>query len=134
MRRGHFILLVFNCLLAVSILSCKEDQPPVPSTTFTESEGIANNKGEYLLTGTILSEVQLDKVVLTKEGTVSPALTIAGVANSYTDNSTAKNKTEYEFAYQIAGITANTYIVMDIYDQSGTRKTVKFLIKAFSNI
>lgn len=134
MKRVSFILLVFISVLAVSISSCKKDKTPVPSLTFTETEGIADNKGEFLLTGTILSEVQLENVVLTKEGTVSPNLTIAGEANTYNDNSTAKNKTEYVFAYQIKGISANTYIVMDIYDQNGTKKTVKFLIKAYSGI
>ena len=127
------ILLFFISVLVVSISSCKkDDDAAVPSITFTETEGIADNKGEFLLTGTILSEVQLEKVVLTKEGTVSPNLTIAGEANTYNDNSTAKNKTEYEFAYQITGISADTYIVLDIYDQNGTKKTVKFLIKAYS--
>ena len=129
MKRKIILLFGIFSVLAISLSSCKKDETPVPSITFAEAEGTADTKGEYLLTGTILSEVQLEKVILTKEGTASPNLTIAGIAGTYTDNSTAKNKTEYAFAYQIAGITANTYIIMDIYDQSGTKKTVKFLVK-----
>ena len=127
------VTLVLICVLTVSMSSCKKDETPVPSITFTQAEGIADDKGDFLLTGTILSDVQLEKVILTKEGTVSPNLTIAGIANTYTDNSTAKNKTDYTFGYQIAGIAANTYIIMDIYDQNGAKKTVKFLIKAYGN-
>lgn len=122
-------LAIIVLLAGVMFSSCKKDDAPVPSITFTDTEGIADNQGDYLFTGTIFSDVLLDKVILTKEGTVSPNLTIAGESNSYTDDSTAKNKSEYDFSYQITGVTANTYIIMDIYDQDGGKKTVKFLIK-----
>jgi hypothetical protein len=115
--------------IAVTFFSaCSKDDAPIPSISFPEAEGVADNQGEYLLTGTILSEVALDKVILTKEGTVSPNLTIAGESNTYTDDSTAKNKNEYDFTYAIAGIVADTNIIMDIYDQDGSKKTVKFHI------
>lgn len=129
MRNIHFLSIGLLSLFVVFLSSCKKEETPAPAITFTEVQGLADSKGEYLLTGTILSDIQLDKVILTKEGTVSPNLTIAGVSGTYTDNSTAKNKTEYDFAYQITGVTENTYLIIDIYDQNGTKKSVKFLIK-----
>jgi hypothetical protein len=128
-RRVISVMWVMVFVASTFFTACKKDDGTVPSITFPETEGIANNQGEYLLTGTITSEVSLDKVILTKEGTVSPNLTIAGESNTYTDDSTAKNKNEYDFAYAIAGVTADTYIAMDIYDNDGNKKTVKFLIK-----
>lgn len=123
-------LAIIVLLTGMMFLSCKkDDDAPAPSITFDEIEGVADNQGNYLLTGTILSDVLLDKVILTKEGTVSPNLTIAGESNTYTDDSTAKNKNEYDFSYQITGVVANTYIIMDLYDQDGGKKTIKFLIK-----
>ena len=131
MKTSKNLLILLLSVFALTFSSCNKNDEPVPDITFTEVEGTANNKGEYQLTGTIVSEIELDKVILTKEGTVSPNLTIAGMPNSYTDNSTAKNKTTYDFSYQIAGVAANTTIAMDIYDQNGTIKSVRFLVKAY---
>jgi hypothetical protein len=130
MKRMLRFNLVWIILFSGLIFSsCKKDDAPAPSIEFDDVEGVADNQGNYLLTGLILSDVALDKVILTKEGTVSPNLTIAGASNTYTDDSTAKNKLEYDFSYQIAGVAANTYIVLDIYDKDGGKKTVRFLIK-----
>lgn len=128
-RSLYFKLGMIVLLTGMMLSSCKKDEAPAPNIEFDEIEGVADNQGNYLLTGIIVSEVALDKVILTKEGTVSPDLHIAGASNTYTDDSTAKNKLEYDFAYQIEGVAANTYIVMDIYDKDGGKKTVKFLIK-----
>lgn len=134
MKRVKILSQIILLGLAIlSFASCQKDEVSVPSVTFTQQFGTADNKGEYLLTGLIVSKVPLEKVVLTKEGTVSPNLTIAGYPNTYTDNSTAKNKTEYNFSYLIAGVAADTYIAIDIYDRNGTKKSTRFLVKAYSN-
>jgi hypothetical protein len=103
-------------------ISCKKDADSNPQLTFTNNvaEGTANASGEYTITGHISSVVRLDKVVLTKEGQLTSFLV---------DESTAKNKNEYDFSYLVTGITANTYIILDVYDQSGGKITLRFLIK-----
>jgi hypothetical protein len=121
MKTTAYLLLAFTAVLF--FISCKKDSPNTPpGLTFTGNvtEGTANAAGEYTLTGHISSAARLDKVVLTKEGQSGPFLT---------DDTTAKNKTEYDFSYLITGITSNTYIVMDIYDQQGVKVTQRFLIK-----
>jgi hypothetical protein len=37
--------------------------------------------------------------------------------------------TEYDFSYLVTGIAANTYIVLDAYNQEGGKTTARFLIK-----
>jgi hypothetical protein len=102
-------------------VSCKKETA-TPQLTFTSNitESTANAAGEYTITGHISSAVRLDKVVLTKEGQTTAFLV---------DESTAKNKNEYDFSYLVTGITANAYIIIDVYDQNGGRITQRFLVK-----
>ncbi len=105
----------------IFFFSCKKDTD-VPQLTFANNiaEGNANASGEYTITGHISSAVRLEQVTLTKEGQSAPF---------FVDNSTAKNKNEYDFTYLVTGITANTFILIDVYDQGGSKITQRFLIK-----
>ena len=111
--------------LALTILlfftSCKKDNVN-PDLAFTNNltEGTANASGEYTITGHISSEIKLAKVVLTVEGQNTPFLV---------DESTASNKLEYDFSYLVTGVTANTYIIIDVYDQDGGKNSSRFLIR-----
>jgi len=107
--------------LAFFFVSCKKEAAK-PHLSFTNNiaEGTANANGEYTITGHLSSPVRLDKVVLTKDGQTTPFLV---------DESTAKNKNEYDFSYLVTGITANTSIIIDAYDQGGGKVTYQFLIK-----
>ena len=116
MKTKPILLMTFTALLF--FVSCKKESNP--KLTFTVAEGTANANGEYTITGHISSAVRLDKVTLTKEG--QSVLFII-------DESTAKNKNEYDFSYLITGITSNTYIIIDVYDQNGGKITQRFLIK-----
>jgi len=118
--RNFFIMVVFVLASGLFLNSCSNDDATPPSITFNQTEGKANSLGEYTVSGRIQSEVALSKVVITKEGSTTPFLT---------DDSTAKNKTLYDFAYLITGITANTYIIVDIYTQANDKTTVRFLIR-----
>ena len=116
LKQRIFMIAVFG----LSVLSCSKDSPkPVPSITFTQVEGKAVN-GQYTITGTITSSVSLLKVILTKEGDTTPFIT---------DDSTAKNKNSYAYSYLITGITKDTNILIDIYDQNNTKTSSKFLIR-----
>lgn len=120
MKRRLFLMMGVMILVGgLVITSCKKDETPTPSITLSQTEGTAKSNGEYTLTGTINSDVKLNKVIITKEGSSVPFLT---------DDSTAKNKNEYTFSYLITGITVDTYIIIDIYDLNGGKKTVRFLI------
>lgn len=122
MRMRHYfttIALVLTSGLFLNSCSNDDDTPP-PSITFNQTEGKANSLGEYTVSGRIQSEVALSKVIITKEGSTNPFLT---------DDTTAKNKTDYNFAYLITGITANTTIIVDIYNQANVKTTVRFLIR-----
>lgn len=101
--------------------SCSKSQN-TPSIKFHNNiaEGTADNNGDYTITGHITSPTRLDKVTLTKEGQNSPF---------FVDESTAKNKTEYDFTYPVSNINSNTYIVIDAYNVDGGRSTARFLIK-----
>lgn len=120
------IKLLFFLLLTImmGVISCKKESPAVtiPAVTFATSvlEGTANASGEYEIKGHISSATRLEQVILTKEGQ-SAAFII--------DNSTAKNKNEYDFVYLVTGITSNTYIIISITDQAGGNKTERYLIK-----
>ena len=112
--------ILIIAVIALAVLGCSKDSPkPVPSITFTQAEGKAVG-GQYTMTGTITSSVVLLKVILTKEGDTTPFIT---------DDSTAKNKTSYTYSYLITGITKDTNILIDIYDQNNTKTSSKFLIK-----
>jgi len=115
-----FIMLVFVLASGLFLNSCSKDDASLPTITFNQTEGKASSQGEYTVSGHIQSEVALSKVIITKEGSSTPFLT---------DDSTAKNKTDYVFAYLITGITANTYIIVDIYNQANDKTTVRFLIR-----
>jgi len=107
-------------LLAILFFASCKKESSIPQLTFTVAEGKANASGEYIITGHISSAVRIDKVILTKEGQVTPFLI---------DETTAKNKNDYDFSYLVTGITADTYIVIDVYDQDGRKITQRFLIK-----
>jgi hypothetical protein len=113
--------ILFALLSVFIFMSCKKDSTSNLQLAFTNNTNTstANASGEYTITGHISSAVRLDKVVLTKEGQSTSFLV---------DESTAKNKTEYDFSYLVPGINANTYIVIDIYDQAGGKITQRFLI------
>ena len=118
MKIKSFVLLFLASMFFFS--SCKKATAPTLTIANTTVDGTASSNGEYLLTGHISSSAKIDKVVLTKEGQTTPFLT---------DDSTAKNKNEYDYKYLITGITANTYIIIDVYDQAGGKITSRFLIK-----
>jgi|SRR5438045_9711430 len=103
------------------LISCKKEHSE-PQLTFTNNiaEGTTNASGEYTITGHISSMVRLDKVTLTKELATKPFLV---------DDATAKNKTDYDFSYLVTGITVNTCIIIDVYDQGGGEITQRFMIK-----
>ena len=119
MKIKSFLLVALTAMFFV--VSCKKEGT-IPQLSFVNNvaEGTANASGEYTITGHISSAIRLDKVILTKEGQSTAFLV---------DETTAKNKSEYDFSYLITGITANTYIVIDVYDQEGGRITRRFLIK-----
>lgn len=114
-------IIVALLLVAVFAFSCKKDNPPTPSITITDNltQGTSNASGEYTLTGLITSSVKLNKVIITKEGDSQPYII---------DDSTAKNKLEYNFSYQFTAITKNTNFIIDIYDLNGGVTTIKFLV------
>lgn len=118
-----FLVLFLSAIIIVGT-SCKKDTTvnSIPAFTFSTTvlEGTANASGVFDIQGHISSAVRLEQVTLTKEGQ-STAFII--------DNSTAKNKNEYDFVYNVTGITANTYIVISATDQSGGNKTERYLIK-----
>jgi len=117
MKNKSALLMALTAILF--FVSCKKESS-IPQLTFTATEGKANASGEYTITGHISSAVRIDKVILTKEGQATPFII---------DESTAKNKNEYDFSYLVTGITADTYIVIDVYDQDGRKITQRFLIK-----
>ena len=103
------------------MFSCnKSSSTPAPTYTFTEAQGQAVS-GSYTLTGNIKATTSLLKVIVTKEGQSTPFIT---------DDTTAKNKNDYNFSYLITGITVDTYIILTIYDQNSNITTARFLIKA----
>ena len=115
------LVLLFAISACLVFLSCKKDTAPKPQITFANniSQGTADANGEYNLTGHLSSQVNLSEVTLTKQGDTSPFLT---------DATTAKNKNEYDFSYLITGISANTTIILDAYDQQGGHTSAQFLI------
>ena len=119
MKTKLFALLCLSMLLIFA--SCSKNGAD-PKFTFANNvtEGQANGAGEYTITGTLVSEVNLQKVTLTKEGQNNPF---------FVDDSEAKNKNEYTFSYLVTGINSNTYIILDAYDQDGGKTSAKFLIK-----
>ena len=117
MKSRSFILLSFAFMFFFN--SCKKDTAPNLTITTTTVDGTDNSNGEFTLTGHITSSARIAKVIITKEGQNEPFLT---------DDSTAKNKNEYDYSYLITGITANTYIIIDVYDQAGGKITKRFLI------
>ena len=116
MKSKSMLLMAVTAILF--FVSCKKDS--IPQMTFKVAEGKANASGEYTITGYISSEVRLDKVTLTKEGQTTPF---------FIDDATAKNKNQYDFTYLVTGIIADTYIIIDVYDQGGGKITQRFLIK-----
>ncbi len=119
MKTKSFLFMALTAIFF--FVSCKKEATN-PQLTFTNNvaEGTANASGEYTITGHISSVARLEKVLLTKEGQSTAFLV---------DESTAKNKNEYDFSYLVTGITANTYIIIDVYDQGGGKVTQRFLIK-----
>ena len=115
-------LLFFAITSVLFFSSCKKDSPAKPQVSFTGNvaEGTADGNGEFTLTGHISSASSLSKVTLRIKGYEQPF---------FVDESTAKNKNEYDYSYLITGITADVTIVMDVYNQDGGKTSVEFLIK-----
>ena len=114
-------LAIFSLATLLFISSCRKDnENPRLSFSNNATEGRANQNGEFTITGTLQSEVNLQKVTLTKEGENNPFLT---------DDSEAKNKNNYSFSYLVTGINANTYIILDAYNQNGGKTSARFLIR-----
>jgi hypothetical protein len=86
----------------------------------TSQQGMADDSGQYTLTGHISSQTPLDKITLTKAGQTTPFLV---------DESTVRNKREYDYSYQLTGITQNTTVSMDVFDQRGGKGGTIFIIK-----
>ena len=103
------------------MFSCKKSSSTTsPTYTFSQAQGQAVG-GSYTITGNIKATTSLLKVIVTKEGSSTPLIT---------DDSTAKNKNDYDFSYLITGITVDTWIVLTIYDQNSNVTTARFFIKA----
>ncbi len=119
MKLKSFLLISLTSICV--LISCKKDSKSDIQFNFTDniSIGTADVNGNYTITGHITSAIRLDSVTLTKQGQSSPALT---------DVSTAKNKTDYTFSYLVTGITANTTILIDVFDQNGGKIESTFLI------
>lgn len=119
MKTKLLALLSMTALLFFA--SCTKDKA-APAFTFANNatEGQASQAGAFTITGTLQSEVNLLKVTLTKEGQSNPF---------FVDDSEAKNKNTYSFSYLVTGISANTYIILDAYDQDGGKTTARFLIR-----
>lgn len=115
------IVIVYSAILFMLLTGCKRDNISVFQVDFTGNsvEGVANANGEFTLTGHIFSGVSLSHVTLTRQGESEVFML---------DESSAKGKNEYDFSYPIAGITANTTIIMDAYDQIGGRYSAQFFI------
>ena len=108
-------------LLMVVSLSCSSSSSDssAPAITFEKAEGKAVN-GQFTINGNINSSVSLLKVVLTKEGTATPFIV---------DDSTAKNKNSYAYSYLVTGITADTVILIDVYNQNNVKTSSRYLIR-----
>jgi hypothetical protein len=110
--------------MVLCFAACKKESIPSPSlfVTFSKSaqEGVADASGDYTLSGHISSQTPLTKITLTRSGGITPFLT---------DEATVKNKKEYDYSYPITGITKNTTIILDVYDQKGNRSGTQFLIR-----
>jgi hypothetical protein len=119
MKTTLLALLTFVSVFFFSSCTKTNDKP---SFTFSNNvtEGQANQNGEYTISGSLQSDVNLQKVTLTKEGQDTPFLV---------DDSEAKNKNTYSFSYLVTGINSNTYIILDAYDQDGGKTTARFLIR-----
>ena len=115
------VLAILSLATLLFFTSCSKNDGDLTLTfANNQTEGQANASGEYTLTGTLVSEVNLEKVTLTKEGQNNPFLV---------DDTEAKNKNNYPFSYLITGINSNTYIVLDAYDQDGGKTSARFLIR-----
>ena len=112
------VLAILSLATLLFFTSCSKNDGDLTLTfANNQTEGQANASGEYTLTGTLVSEVNLEKVTLTKEGQNNPFLV---------DDTEAKNKNNYPFSYLITGINSNTYIVLDAYDQDGGKTSAIF--------
>jgi hypothetical protein len=118
MKTKFLMLLMLSGILFLT--SCSKDDEPQMNFTNNVAEGTADNQGDYLITGHISSAVRLDNVYLTREGESTPF---------YVDESTAKNKNEYDFSWPVTGITANTTISIRVTNQDGGAIVGTFLIK-----
>jgi hypothetical protein len=108
------------CLL--SFYACKKESGSTVLMTIssTAQQGTADESGQYSLSGHISSQTPLDKITLTRQGQSIPFLT---------DESSVKNKKEYDYTYKVTGITSNTTISMDVFDQKGGKSGMLFVIK-----
>jgi hypothetical protein len=115
-------LLALLSITALFFFASCSKETNTPAFTFANNttEGQASQAGEFTITGTLQSQVNLLKVTLTKEGQNDPFMV---------DDSEAKNKNTYLFSYLVTGINANTYIILDAYDQNGGKTTARFLVR-----
>lgn len=120
MKTKSVFLFCASAVLFAS--SCKKESTPKPQISFASNtaEGTANASGEYTLAGHISSQVSLAKVTLTKQGQSTVFMS---------DESTAKNKNEYDFSYLVTGINSSTTVIIDAYDQQGGQSSSQFVIK-----
>ena len=118
MKLKVMLLMMVTAILFMT--SCSKDSEPQRKFSNNTAEGVANSQGEYTITGHLSSAVRLDKVILTKQGETIPFMV---------DESTAKNKNEYDFTWPVSGITANTTINIRVTDQDGGAITGTFLIR-----
>ena len=116
------ILFFLAACALVFFVSCKKENGSRFQITFTNNltEAFADSNGEYTLTGHISSRVPLEQVTLTKQGEAWAFLI---------DDAIAKDKNEYDYSYLVTGITTNTTVVMEVYDQYGSKSSALFLIK-----
>jgi hypothetical protein len=119
MKTRTFLLLSLANILFFAACS-KDKQAPAFTFTNNSTEGQANANGEYTISGTLTSEINLNEVTLTKEGQNNPFLV---------DDSEAKNKNTYSFSYLVTGINSNTYILIAAYDQNSAKTSTRFLIR-----
>jgi hypothetical protein len=116
------LIYSLTVLWLVSFFACKKESGSTVLMTIssTAQQGTADESGQYTLSGHISSQTPLDKITLTRQGQTSPFLI---------DESTAKNKKEYDYSYQVTGIKSNTTISMDVFDQKGGKSGMLFVIK-----
>lgn len=112
--------LLLLCSIFVFFTSCKKDASN-PAFVFPGNvyEGQANN-GSYTIVGTLQCQANLRKVTVQREDETQPFIV---------DELEERSKQSYEFSYEVTGITHDTYIALDAFDQNGGKSRAMFLVK-----